>query len=238
VSLHVPLSAATHHLIDAAALARMKPTAILVNTARGPVVDQRALAAALHAGALGALLTLAPRPWFPAHAGRFGLTALEDQQLAGLVMWVPAGTLFTIFALAVMAAWLRRAEREMPSLGGAGVLIVAMSVAAALAGCDSGARTATVMTGGDAERGRAVIRTYGCHTCHTIPGVTGADATVGPPLGQLAARSFVAGRSNSPSNLIEWIRHPQHQRPASPMPEMNVTEHDARDIAAYLYTLR
>src|SRR4051812_45240735 len=48
VSLHVPLTADTRHLIDAGALARMKPTAILVNTSRGPVVDQDALARALH----------------------------------------------------------------------------------------------------------------------------------------------------------------------------------------------
>jgi glyoxylate reductase len=54
VSLHVPLTPDTHHLIDAAALSQMKPTAILVNTARGPVVDQRALAAALHAGTIAA----------------------------------------------------------------------------------------------------------------------------------------------------------------------------------------
>jgi glyoxylate reductase len=54
VSLHVPLTPDTQHLIDAAALSQMKPTAILVNTARGPVVDQRALAAALHAGTIAA----------------------------------------------------------------------------------------------------------------------------------------------------------------------------------------
>jgi glyoxylate reductase len=54
VSVHVPLTEETRHLIDAAALARMKPTAILVNTARGPIVDQAALAAALHAGTIGA----------------------------------------------------------------------------------------------------------------------------------------------------------------------------------------
>ncbi len=52
VSLHVPLTASTHHLIDAAALALMKPTAILINTARGPVVDENALVDALHAGAI------------------------------------------------------------------------------------------------------------------------------------------------------------------------------------------
>jgi lactate dehydrogenase-like 2-hydroxyacid dehydrogenase len=52
VSLHCPLSAETHHLIDAAALGRMKPSAFLVNTTRGPVVDEGALAAALGAGAI------------------------------------------------------------------------------------------------------------------------------------------------------------------------------------------
>jgi glyoxylate reductase len=53
VSIHTNLTADTHHLIDAAALARMKPTAILVNTARGPLVDPAALAAALHEGQIG-----------------------------------------------------------------------------------------------------------------------------------------------------------------------------------------
>jgi lactate dehydrogenase-like 2-hydroxyacid dehydrogenase len=54
VSLHVSLRPDTHHLIDAAALARMRPTAVLVNTARGPVVDPRALEAALREGRIGA----------------------------------------------------------------------------------------------------------------------------------------------------------------------------------------
>jgi len=69
VSLHVPLTPETRHLIDAAALARMRSTAYLINTARGGVVDQEALAAALHAGAIaGAALDVTdPEPLPPDH---------------------------------------------------------------------------------------------------------------------------------------------------------------------------
>jgi glyoxylate reductase len=69
VSLHVPLTAATRHLIDAAALRRMKPTAYLVNTSRGGVVDQDALATALREGWIaGAALDVTdPEPMAPDH---------------------------------------------------------------------------------------------------------------------------------------------------------------------------
>jgi glyoxylate reductase len=54
VSLHCPLTRETHHLIDAGALARMRPTACLINTARGPIVDEEALVKALREGAIAA----------------------------------------------------------------------------------------------------------------------------------------------------------------------------------------
>ena len=64
VSLHVPLTESTEGLVGAEQLAAMKPTAILVNTARGPVIDRDALAAALHEGQIGgaALDVTVPEP--------------------------------------------------------------------------------------------------------------------------------------------------------------------------------
>ena len=93
--------------------------------------------------------------------------------------------------------------------------------------------------GGDVERGETAIRDYGCGACHTVPGVSGADGTVGPPLSSFAERDFIAGaRRNTPENLILWIQNPQEIEPGTAMPDVGVTEEDARDIAAYLYTLR
>lgn len=70
---------------------------------------------ATHSGVLGALLTFATKLWYPAYApstAAWGLTPLEDQQLGGLVMWVPAGLLYLIAGLALFAGWLRESERH------------------------------------------------------------------------------------------------------------------------------
>jgi putative membrane protein len=74
----------------------------------------------LHTGALGALLALAATPWYPHYAqsgAGFGLDALEDQQLGGLVMWVPGGLAYLAAALAVGARWLGRRGRPLPAGG-------------------------------------------------------------------------------------------------------------------------
>jgi len=63
----------------------------------------------LHSGLLGALLTLSSRVWFPQQgllAAEFGLTPLEDQQLAGLLMWIPMGTMYTCAGLFFAHRWL------------------------------------------------------------------------------------------------------------------------------------
>ena len=68
----------------------------------------------IHTGALGALLTLSPVAWYPSYAGRtlaFGLDPLEDQQLGGLVMWIPAGFAYVACGLATAAQWLQRHDR-------------------------------------------------------------------------------------------------------------------------------
>jgi mono/diheme cytochrome c family protein len=92
---------------------------------------------------------------------------------------------------------------------------------------------------GDERRGRVALRQYACYSCHTIPGIVGADKVSGPPLEGIASRMYIAGMlSNTPENMLRWIRHPQELNPLTAMPDMRVTEADARDIAAYLYTLK
>jgi putative membrane protein len=71
-------------------------------------------ATAVHGGLLGALLTVSPRVWYAPYlvAHQSGLTPLEDQQLAGLLMWIPASLIFAGAGLALFAGWLRESERR------------------------------------------------------------------------------------------------------------------------------
>jgi cytochrome c len=97
---------------------------------------------------------------------------------------------------------------------------------------------AHVLTRGEPQRGPDAIQRFGCGGCHDIPGVAGARGTIGPPLTAFGQRAYVAGEvRNTPENLVHWIMHPHEVEAKTAMPEMGVSERDARDIAAYLYTL-
>src|SRR6185312_8780404 len=68
---------------------------------------------AVHTSILGALLTFAPHIWYPGYSTTtqaWGLTPLEDQQLGGLIMWVPAALVYLVAGLALFAAWLRESD--------------------------------------------------------------------------------------------------------------------------------
>jgi cytochrome c len=93
-------------------------------------------------------------------------------------------------------------------------------------------------SGGSRHRGARLIVQYGCSSCHTVPGVREARGRVGPPLDFFAERSFIGGElPNTPDMLVHWIMDPPGLIPATAMPRMDVSERDARDIAAYLYSL-
>ncbi|HEX3967853.1 MAG TPA: c-type cytochrome [Edaphobacter sp.] len=86
-----------------------------------------------------------------------------------------------------------------------------------------------------AKRGRDHMQYYGCVSCHTIPGVPGAHATVGPPLDRIGIQTYIAGTlPNTPEHLSLWIQHPQQIHPGTAMPELGVTPKDADDMARYL----
>jgi len=120
------------------------------------------------------------------------------------------------------------------------VAVVALALGMLLGGCHSGRNPASrVVTGGSVDQGARAIKHYGCGSCHTIPGIAGANGLVGPPLVKFSRRGYIAGMlPNTANNLEHWIQDPQSVVPRNDMPNLGVTADEARDITAYLYTLR
>ncbi|MGH9406431.1 MAG: c-type cytochrome [Terriglobia bacterium] len=105
--------------------------------------------------------------------------------------------------------------------------------------CGGARKTAAVQaTGGNPAKGKADLVRYGCASCHSIPGVEGANGLVGPPLAGLRRRVYISVRPHTPDNLMWWIEHPHQVNPKAAMPNTGVTPSDARYIAAYLYALK
>jgi cytochrome c1 len=108
-------------------------------------------------------------------------------------------------------------------------------------GCESmaGGNHSSIVPGGDAVRGAEVIRSRACGGCHRIPGIRGAAGRAAPALDWMARRTYIAGRApNQPETMVRWVRAPETIDPATAMPNLGLTEQQARDVAAYLFTLR
>jgi hypothetical protein len=103
-------------------------------------------------------------------------------------------------------------------------------------GCARSEREVPRVAGGDAARGRTALLEHECGACHRIPGIPGARGKVGPALGGYRERVYVAGRDpNVPDRLVAWIVDAPARDPDTAMPDLDVSEAQARDIAAYLY---
>lgn len=96
-----------------------------------------------------------------------------------------------------------------------------------------------VATGGNSDHGVKVIAEYRCGACHIIPGIHGANGVFGPPLNRMAVRSYIGGiYPNNPENLTRWVMSPRALKPKTAMPDLGLTVQQAKDVTAYLETLR
>jgi cytochrome c1 len=121
------------------------------------------------------------------------------------------------------------------------LLVFATAAIFLLGGCNGGQTTKAAEVGpiGNAAHGKQLIAGYGCGACHMIPGVDGARGLVGPPLFYFSERTMIAGElPNTPENLVRWIQNPHDVEPKTAMPDLGLSESQAYDIAAYLYTIR
>lgn len=197
----------------------------------------------IHSGLLAALLTFSSSVLYPDYAkttASWGLTPLEDQQLGGLIMWIPAGLVYVFAALVMFAGWMRESEkrvraREQKAYGAASLFVIFQ----ACGGSNETIRSASLMTGGDPNRGRAIIREQGCASCHTIPSIEGTQSNVGHSLEKIAGRTYIADvLENNLENMIRWLENPPAVDDKTAMPNLGLSEQDPRDVPGYLYTLK
>jgi cytochrome c len=117
-----------------------------------------------------------------------------------------------------------------------------LAVALVLVGCEPAVRPDARFTSvpqGDRDRGQKLLVHYQCGRCHVIPEVPEAAGQIGPSLAHFARRSYIAGQiPNSAQPLQRWLQDPQALVAGTTMPDVGVSPGDARDMAAYLLSLR
>ena len=121
---------------------------------------------------------------------------------------------------------------------------IALSLAVLLTACSperpAGAEAgAAAQPAGNAGNGRKLIDQYSCISCHMIPGIEGPHGSMGPTLEAFSRRPAIAGRiPNRPDTIAAYLQNPQAVDPQNRMPPLGITEAEARDITAYLFTLK
>ncbi len=107
----------------------------------------------------------------------------------------------------------------------------------ALGGCTAGRKAPPYNAAfpGDPGEGKKLMVSYGCGSCHVIPGIYQARGLVGPPLYFFGRRTMIAGElPNTPQNLVRWLRNPPGVEAGTAMPNLGLSQDQAQDIAAYL----
>ncbi|MGA0544095.1 c-type cytochrome [Brevundimonas sp. VNH65] len=113
-----------------------------------------------------------------------------------------------------------------------------LSVALLLCACVDKTEPPRTIMGADAERGLAAMQRVGCAACHVIPGVRWPAGLTGPSLRGFSDSPMIGGRfPNRPDVLVDWLIDAPAMSSETAMPAMPLTQAEARDIAAYLYTL-
>jgi cytochrome c len=92
---------------------------------------------------------------------------------------------------------------------------------------------------GDPNNGRTLFTGKGCNTCHTVLPLPNASGAVGPNLTNMVLRPTIAGEQipNTPVNMARWIMDPQAMKPGTQMQALGVTNQEAIDLTAFLYSL-
>jgi cytochrome c len=119
------------------------------------------------------------------------------------------------------------------------VVLATCALVALLAACGVAQHSGQQAVGGNASTGKQDLARYACGSCHTIPGVANAKGLIGPPLNNIGSRRIIAGKlPNTPDQMELWLRDPQSVWPGNAMPNEGVTDQEARDMAAYLFSLK
>lgn len=128
-------------------------------------------------------------------------------------------------------------KRRRLRWGGTG--LIALLALAGPAACADKTDLPRELAGADPANGLAVIERVGCASCHAVPGVQWPAGAVAAPLEGFGNSPLISGRlPNQPDVLVRFLRDAPSLDPQTGMPPMPLAEEEARDVAAYLYTLR